>query len=181
MDVPWFMLSPSPVSLIQYAVFTWIMWGYFVKAAKYKKHPRLMSLLDGFFVVAFFVCVTDAFWVIFTMFKWLPLYPGDFWLLLQSLIRDVAGASLFFLMIYDHVKSGVIKISSSVVFWIVICFLMQYVWFSYAETPGSTDYVFAWRHGYEINYVIASWSLSHWIMRIPLWIAILKTRMEMYV
>jgi len=177
--VPWFMLSPSPVSLAQYAVLTWIMWGYFSRAVKYERLPRLMSLLDGFFTVALFVCITDAFWVSFTMIKWLPVHPGDLGMLIMSLSRDLAGASLFLLMLWNHFKSGALKFSFPVCFWLLICFGMQFAWFYFASSPAFTDYAYAWRHGSSIGSVIGSWMLSHWLMRVPLWIAILKTRREL--
>jgi len=174
--VPGYMLSPSPVSLIQYAVLTWILWGYLSRHLHYKKNARLLSLIDSFFVVAFFVCVTDAFWVSFTLIKWLPLHPGDLGMLAQSLIRDLAGAALFGLFIYDAFKTRVLEINRSVILWILICFGSQALWFWLAPSPAFTDYTYAWRHGSDIGIIIGSWILSHFVMRIPLWLAIIKTR-----
>jgi hypothetical protein len=175
MDVPWFMLSPSPVSLIQYAVLTWIMWGYLLNNVAYKKHPRIMSAIDGFFVAAFFVVLTDAFWVIFSLIKWLPLYPGDLSLLLMSLGRDLGAALLFGLFIFDHFKSGVLQWRIPV-FWILISFVVQFLYFCGSSSPAFTDYTYAWRHGSDIGIIIVSWIFSHFILRIPLWIAIINTR-----
>lgn len=175
-ETPWFMLSPSPVSLIQYAALSWILWGYFLRAAKYEKHARILSLLDAFFTVALFVCLTDAIWVALTMKFWLPLHPGDLWLLIQSLIRDFCGAGLFGLLVFDHFRSGVLELSKSAVFWLLVCALSQAAWFALAPSPVFTDYVYAWRHGSELWIVVFSWILSHWIMRIPLWLAIINVR-----
>ena len=177
--MPWFMLSPSPVSLIQYALLTWILWGYFSRAVNYKRLPRLMSFLDAFFVVAFFVCITDAFWCSFTMLKWLPLHPGNAFQIGSSLLRDLMGALLFFLFIGDYFRQKVLTFNSSVTFWLLICLLSQALWFWLAPSPAFTDYTYAWRHGSDAWIIVGSWILSHFIMRIPLWIAILKTRIDL--
>lgn len=180
MNVPWFMLSPSPVSLIQYAALTWIMWGYTSKSVKYPKHGRILSLLDAFFVVAFFVCITDAFWVVLTIVKWLPLHPGSALQIFSSLGRDVVSALLFGLLICDHFKSGKLNFIPSSLFWLGVCAAAQSIWFFLAPSPVFTDYVYGWRHGAEAGIIMGSWILSHFIMRIPLWLAIIKTRREIF-
>ena len=174
--VPWFMLSPSPVSLIQYAVLTWIMWGYLSRNVEFKKHARLHRLINSFFIVAFFVVLTDAFWVLFSILKWLPLYPGDALQICSSLGRDIMGAALFYVMIGGYFKQKILHFNSSVIFWMCVCFISQAAWFFFSPSPGFTDYTFAWRYGYPVEVVAGSWFLSHFIMRIPLWFAILKTR-----
>lgn len=178
-DVPWFMLSPSPVSLIQYAVLTWIIGDYLLKNIEYRRAPRVMSLIEGFFVVAFFVCITDAFWCSFTMLKWVPLHPGDAFQIGSSLLRDLVAALLFFLFIGDYFRQKVLNFSSSVSFWLLICFVSQAAWFWLAPSPAFTDYTYAWKHGYPWISICFSWAISHFIMRIPLWIAIIKTRREL--
>jgi len=178
-DVPWYMLSPSPVSLIQYVILSWILSRYLLKKVKYTRAPRIMSLIDSFFVVAFFVCITDGFWCLFTAIKWLPLHPEDFLIMGCSLGRDLLGAALFFLMIGGYFKHKILVANSTVVFWVLVCFISQVVWFLLAPSPGFTDYVYAWRHGYSFWIIISSWILSHFVMRIPLWIAILKTRSKL--
>jgi len=174
------MLSPSPVSLIQYAVLTWILWGYFSRAVNYKRLPRIMSFLDACFVVAFFVCITDAFWVSFTILKWLPLHPGDSLQIFSSLGRDIMGALLFYLFIGGYFRQHILKFDSPVKMWLLICFLSQAAWFWLAPSPAWTDYTFGWRHGADIGSIVGSWILSHFVMRIPLWVAILKTRIDLW-
>lgn len=180
MSVPWYMLSPSPITFIQWGVLTWIMWGYFSRAVEYKKLPRLMSLLDALFVVAFFVVLTDSFWALFTLLKWLPLHPGDFVQIGSSFLRDLIGALLFYLFIGGYFKQHTLSLDRSVIFWLLVCFFSQAAWFLLAPSPGFTDYRYAWRHGSDIGIIIGSFLFSQFVMRIPLWITILKTRMEFY-
>lgn len=178
MDLPWFMFSPSPVSFLQYGALIWIMWNFFSNSVKYNKLPRLNSLLDAVFVVGFFVCLTDAMWVSMCLLRWLPLYPGDLWLLLFALGRDLCASALFGLMIWDHFRSGKLDLMNSSFIWLGICLTAQALWFAFSPSPAFTDYTYAFRHGYDLPVILGSWLLSHWIMRIPLWFAILKTRSQ---
>jgi hypothetical protein len=155
------------------------MWGYFSRAIKYEKHPLINAALDGVFTVLFFVVITDAFWVVLSLFRWLPLYPGDLNLLLFSLGRDLAAALLFFLMIGDHFRSGKLNLWGSLSF-VGISFITQSAWYVFSPSPAFTDYTYAWRHGSDIWIIVGSWILSHWIMRIPLWLGILNSRWEMW-
>ena len=177
--VPWFMLSPSPVSLIQYAVLTWILWGYLLKAVKYKKHPRILAATDAFFIVAFFVVLTDSFWCLFCVLKWLPLYPQDALQIYSSLGRDLVAAVLFWIFIWDHFKTGVLNFSKSAQFWLIICFVSQALWFWLAPSPAFTDYTFAWRHGFSSEFMLVAFAFSHFIMRVPLWLALLNIRVKL--
>lgn len=178
MQLPWFMYSPSPVSFLQYAILAWIFWGYFLKNVEYKKHSRIMAAIDGLFLVAFFVVLTDSFWCIHCITTWLPLYPGSILQIYSSLGRDLAAAALFGLMIFDQFKSGILQLSKTVIGWLLLCFVSQWLWFSLAPSPAFTDYTFAWRHGYPLEVILLSFFISHFLMRIPLWLALINTRME---
>jgi len=177
-DVPWFMFSPSPVSLIQYVILSWILSRYLLKKVKYNRVPCIMSMIDSFFVVAFFVVVTDGFWCLFCIFRWLPLFPDDLVQIVSSFFRDVAGAALFFLLIGGYFRNGVLNFRRTVP-WLFVCFVSQGLWFLLAPSPAFTDYTYGFRHGYSFWVVAGSWILSHFVMRIPLWIAILKTRSKL--
>lgn len=174
-DVPWFMLSPSPVSLAQYAILSWIVSRHLIKKVKYKRAPQLLSLIDGFMISAFFIVLTDAFWCAFCAIKWLPLFPGDLVQISSSFIRDVAASALFLLLIYPLYKEKVLRFSREIMGWILLSFGTQALWFDLAPSPAYTDYSFAWRHGYSWEFILGSFLLSHFIMRLPLWLLILRT------
>lgn len=177
-EVPWFMLSPSPMSLAQYAILSFVMSRYFLKTVEYRRAPQLLSLIDGFLVSAFFVVLTDGFWCLFCSLRWLPLYPGDLVLMVHSILRDAAASSLFLLLILAHFKSGVLQFSRRVLGFVLLSFFSQAAWFALAPSPAYTDYTYAWRHGASLELVIAGFFLSHFLMRLPLWAAILSTRKE---
>lgn len=179
MNLPWFMFSPSPVSLIQYAVLTWIFWGYFLRAAAYRNHSRILAAIDSFFLVAFFVVLTDSFWCVFCILKWLPLYPQDTLQIFSSLGRDLLAAALFWIFLIDHKRAGVFTFDGSVKFWLLISFISQGAWFFLAPSIIYTDYTQAWIQGSSLEFVLAAWIFSHFIMRIPLWMALINTRRQM--
>lgn len=180
MNLPWFMYSPSPVTLFQYGILIWIFWGYFLKVATYKKHPRILAAVDAALLVAFFVVLTDSFWCMLCVLKWLPLFPGDAIQIYSSLGRDLLAAALFGIMICDHLKKGVLQFSKTVIFWLLLSLSFQIIWFSFSPSPAYTDFTFAWRHGYPPAFVLAAFILSHFIMRIPLWLALLNTRSDLW-
>ena len=171
-EVPWFMLSPSPVSLIQYAILTWIGSRYLRARIKYK-HPRIMSLVQSFLVVAFFVVVTDSFWAGLCALRFIPMFPQDAAQILFSFVRDVVGALLFFLLIGNYFRTGVLSFNLTVKAGLILCLQSQALWFLMAPSPAYTDYTFAWRYGYPLEFVLATWILSHFLMRLPLWMSII--------
>ena len=166
-EVPWWMLSPSPMSLIQYAILTFYGGCHLLKIGTYQRlnHPKVFSFLDGFFVAAFFVVLGDAFWSGFCALKWVPMFPQDLSQILFSFLRDLIGLCLFFLLIPIRVMNFSLKVKAG----ILVMLISQGVWFLLAPSPAFTDYTFAWRHGFPLEVVGFSFFLSHFVMRLPLW------------
>lgn len=164
-DVPWFMLSPSPVSLIQYAVLT-----YFV--ARKLSGAWWKRAVQGILVTMLFVLIGDAIWAGLCSARWISLFPQDAWQIITSFLRDILGAGVMFLMIGDLFLEKKLRFDGLPLFFLFVCFCFQLIWFTLAPSPAFTDYTFAWRHGYSLDVVFVSWILGHWIMRIPLWLGI---------
>ena len=171
-DVPWYMLSPSPVSLIQYAVLTWIGSRFLMKRVKYV-HPRIMSLVQAVLIVVFFVVITDSFWAGFCVLKFTPMFPQAAHQIIFSVARDLVAALLCFLLIGGYFITGVLSFDIIVKAGLFLSLQAQAMWFLLAPSPAYTDYTFAWRHGYPLEFVVATWILSHFIMRLPLWMSII--------
>lgn len=171
-DMPWFMLSPSPVSLIQYALLTWIGSRYLRERIDYK-HPRIMSLIQSFLVVAFFVVITDSFWAGFQAWKFIPMFPQDANQILFSFARDIVAAFLFFMLIGGYFRTGVLSYGVPVIAGLFLNLEAQALWFLLAPSPAYTDYTFAWRSGYPLDFILWIWIISHLIMRLPLWMSII--------
>lgn len=162
------MLSPSPVSLAQYAILT-----FFV--SRRLPGSRIQRVLQGFFVVAFFVLVGDAMWSGLCALKWIPMFPGDAWQIIFSFGRDVLGAGLMLIMMGDLFLEKKLRFNEITWIMLFLAFEMQLFWFLWAPSPAFTDYTFAWRHGFSLDVVFTSWILGHWLMRIPIWLAVWST------
>lgn len=171
-DVPWFMLSPSPVSLIQYAILTW-MGSKYLRARIDYKHPRIMSMVQSFLVVALFVVITDSFWAGLCALRFIPMFPQDALQIIFSFVRDVVGIILFFMLIGNYFRTGVLSFGLYVKAGLLLCLISQALWFGLAPSPAFTDYTFAWRYGYSLEHILIAWLLSHFIMRLPLWMSII--------
>jgi len=161
------------VSIAQYLILSWIVSRYLIKNVEYKRAPQLLSLVDGFMVMGFFVVLTDAFWCGFCALKWLPLFPGDILQISSSFFRDLVGCLLFFLFIGNYFKTEVLRMNKKAWFMLLICFVSQGLWFLLAPSPAFTDYTYAFRHGFPLEFLAAAFLFSHFIMRLPLWLIIL--------
>lgn len=172
-ELPWFCLSPNPISLIQYAILSWLVSRQLLKISTYQtlKYPRILSLVDGFFAAAFFIVLGDSFWAGFCALKWVPLFPQDLNQILFSFLRDVAACFLFFFIMPIRVMNSGWKVKTG----ILIMFVPQGLWFLLAPSPAFTDYTFAWRHGFSANIIIGDLILSHFLMRLPLWFTIISS------
>lgn len=167
-EVPWFMLSPSFVSIAQYLVLTWLVYRH-IEGSKLKR------FVLGFMVVAFFVLIGDAIWAGFCGLKWIPMFPSDAEQISFSFLRDLCGILLMIFMAGDLFLERKLRFDAITFTAIATGLIMQFVWFAYAPSPAFTDYTFAFRHGYSFDVVLTAWLLGHWIMRIPIWIAIWST------
>lgn len=181
--VPWYMLSPSPVSILQYLILSWIVSRHLIKTVEYKRFPQLLSFVDGFMIMGFFVVLCDAFWCIFCALKWLPLFPQDLIQILSSFARDAVACFMLFLLIGDYFLNGVIRMKRGS--WILLgfCILSLGLWFLLAPSIAYTDYTFAWKAGYPLSFVFTDFVFSHFLMRIPLWlliVSVLNTRRKFH-
>lgn len=170
-NVPWYMLSPSPITIIQYILLAWIAYRFFIKNVTYKRASKLMALCDSAFIVAFFVVITDAVWCACCALKWTPLYPQDTWQITSSFLRDIAGSILFYLFIGNYFKHGILTFSRLTKISLVVNVVMSALWFALAPSIGYTDYTQAWKLGYSTSFIISDLFFSHILMRIPLWVA----------
>lgn len=171
-DVPWFMLSPSPVSLIQYALLTWMGSRYLRKRVEYQ-HPRIMSLVQSFLIVGFFVVITDSFWAGLQALKFIPMVPGSAEQIVSAFLRDLVAALLFFMLIGGYFRTGVLSYGVPVIAGLLLDLEAQALWFLLAPSPAYTDYTFAWKWGYSLDFILWIWIISHFIMRLPLWMSII--------
>jgi hypothetical protein len=170
-DVPWFMLSPGPASLAQYAILTFIGYRFFTKNVQYKRFSKLMALTDSAILVGLFVLGTDAVWCVACGLRWVPLFPQDTWQITSSFLRDVAATVFFFLFVGDYFRKGTLRFTFQTKYALLLCVVEMALWFGLAPSIPYTDYIQAWKLGYPAQFIIADFIFSHFLTRIPLWIA----------
>lgn len=165
-----FVFTPNPFSILQYIILSWIVGSQLLKQIKYKRMSRIFSWIDGFFIVGFFVVVGDAFWAGWCALRFVPMFPDDLDQILISFFRDIT-AILFFYMVMER---KAVHFSRKVVLGLFVIGASQFAWFFLAPTPAWTDHTFAVRHGYPLDHVLLVYSISHFLMRLPLWFTIIQ-------
>lgn len=170
-DVPWFMLSPGPVSLVQYAILVFIGYRFFLKNVEYKRLSKIMALTDSTILVGLFVLGTDAVWCAACGLRWAPLFPQDTWQITSSFLRDIVATAFFFLFVGDYFRKGTLKVSFQTTCGLFMCVMVMALWFGLAPSIAYTDYIQAYKNGYSAQFILADFIFSHFLTRIPLWIA----------
>lgn len=164
----WFYRSPSPLTLIIYGLFSF--YGY-RKLSKGTVKGTLKWFLGDFtnalFILGVPVLIGDALWCIFSMLRFGYLFPGDVLMMVLCIARDLAGVFtcwLFVRKLFDH---GVVGLTESFWFWIVVVngFFFA-VWFGLAVDPSWTDWTYAIRNNYGLTRVLSSLLLSHGVGRL---------------
>lgn len=170
-DVPWFMLSPGPVSIIQYVILTFIGYRFFIKNVQYKRLSKLMALTDSAMLIGLFVLGTDAIWCVACGLRWAPLFPQDTWQITSSFLRDLVATVFFFLFVGDYFRKGTLRFTFQTKYALLVCAVVIALWFGLAPNIAYTDYVQAFKNGYSTQFIMADFIFSHFLTRIPLWIA----------
>jgi len=170
-DVPWFMLSPGPASIAQYTILTLIGYRFFTQNIQYKRFSKLMALTDSAMLVGLFVLGTDAIWCAACGLRWTPLFPQDTWQITSSFLRDIVAAVFFLLFVGDYFRKGTLKVSFQTKYALLVCVVVMALWFELAPNIAYTDYIQAFQNGYSTQFILADFVFSHFLTRIPLWIA----------
>lgn len=157
-EVPWYMLSPSPYSL---AVWSFLA---FFQAKKFKP-STVKEWLYSFSLCAFslglIVLPFDCLWVIFQNLRFGYLYPDErFYTLFSSLLRNML---LLLLCIYEtrEVHEHLNLDALFNLFYFIPIFA---VWFT-APDPSWTDWTYAWRFGYGGLRTFYAFLISHVLMK----------------
>ena len=131
------------------------------KQISYSKHPTLLSLTDSFFIVGFIILSGDLIWISLSGLRFLPSYPNNMYLVLSTVGRDVAGMCFCFLLEVGKIGKLVKPKWHTVVAYIVLIGFLGYN-FLIAPAPAWTDYTFAIRQNYSIDYVLKAF-LVNWV------------------
>lgn len=163
----WLYLSPSPLTLIIYALFSY--YGY-RKLSKGTVRWTLKWFLGDFtsaiFVLGIPVLIGDALWCMFSVLRFGYLFPDAILMMVLSVFRDLAGALTCWLFIRKLFDRKVVALSGDFLFWIVAvnCSLFA-VWFGFAVDQSWTDWTYAIINNYPLSRVLSSLLISHGLGR----------------
>jgi hypothetical protein len=172
-DLPWYVKSPSPWTLIIWGVLA--VWGATVllKRVNYRRLPWLFALTDSIFVLVFYVLISDLLWVVACglRFAWFfPFFP-DVWGLILAGARDVAGLVFVWLIIQGLLIQGVVRFNR-LTWWTLFFYgLFLVAWFSLAPDMSFVDWNYAIKYGYPAARVVQDFLISHVLGRIFLVVA----------
>lgn len=167
-DLPWFAFSPSPWTLIFWAILTFWLYRKIQHKKKADRFIQKLSLwIDGLFIVGFFVLVSDSVWVMGSLNRWGPLFPwGDSFQMILCLFRNAAGLIFLYLLTNQYFKEKFVRISKKFLLGLALNALFMGVWFYLAPSPAFTDWTFAIRYDYDLSVIVFSFFLSHVVGRI---------------
>jgi len=159
LDVPWYMLSPSPYSL---AVWSFLAYFQAKKLNPFSWREWMKAFSICAFTLGFVVLPFDCLWVIFQNIRFGYLYPDERWFtLFSSLARNLL---LLLLCIYEsrevHEYLNFTALSGHVDF--IILFT---IWFGLAPDPSWTDWTYAYRFGYGGVRTAEAFLISHVFMK----------------
>ena len=161
MEVPWWALSPSPVSILFYLLLAFYAMKRLLQVKHYPKWTYVVTFTDALLLVGFVVLLLDACWVLVCAIRFLPEYPGSFFQLAFSFCRDIAGVVFCYLLTSSLFKHRIFTIRQQTPILFVLNLLFLIVWFWAAPSPAYTDWTFAIRNDYGWDVVAASFVMSH--------------------
>lgn len=165
-DVPWFALSPSPLSLSIYVVM--ILYAAYKIKKFYPDRRLILRLTDGFFLTGLTTLSFDSIWIIFSALRWGSLFPWkDVFQLILCFGRNISGLILCILLVLWLFHGGVVKVRRSTILIYAINVIYLAIWFSFSISPAGTDWTYAIRHNAPFQVILTSFFLSHIIGRFP--------------
>jgi len=163
MNVPWYALSPSPITIIFYGLLS--LYG----AKKMMKGSNSKSLFtwiktanDSLIFLGIIVLIGDVFWCVACYLRFASTFTGGLQLIV-CIIRDLAGLTLCVIWSKPLFKSQIVKFDflTFIGFTLLIVFLT--VWFVEAGDPSWTDWTYAIRNNYSLQRILTSVFISHGI------------------
>ncbi len=152
MAVPWWALSPSPMTLAFYSVLAF--YGAY-KLGSRTKWEWVTNFAESAFLIGVVILPFDSCWQLFQWFKFGYLYPEEVVMVGNVLIRNVSVLSLCLLSSWKlSDRTLLIDLKKGVFVLLPIVFLLLN--FLFLSDPGWTDWTYGMRFASS-----ASWVLSY--------------------
>ena len=145
----WYTISPSPWSIALYAIWAW--WAVKkIPEDRYIRFKRLAAWVDAIWVAGVVVLVGDILWVMAAWIRWMPTYPGELTLLVNSQIRNMSMLTICILMSWKLWETKMVQWGSAVFRLWGVNLLFLLLWFGVAPSLEWTHWVYALENGYTI-------------------------------
>lgn len=166
----WYTISPSPWSIILYAIWAW--WASKkIPSDIYVRFRRLAAWVDAVWVAGVVVLVGDILWVSAVWIRWIPTYPGEAMLLVNSQIRNVSLLAISLIMSKNFWRTRMVHWGPAVYALWGVNLIYLILWFGLAPGIEWTHWVYALENGYAcwpyvwgIGYIVgrAITTLIYW-------------------
>jgi len=156
----WYTISPSPWSIILYAI--WAFYGSKkIPKDAYMRLHGLAAWVDAIWVAGVVVLVGDILWVMATWVRWHSVYTGELGLIANSLLRDISILTICLIMSWNMWKTKMVHWGPAVYLLWGVNLLFLLLWFGLAPSLEWTHWVYAlengyayWPHVWGINFII---------------------------
>ncbi len=164
-DLPWWSQSPSPYTLVYWAVLG--LYGAHQFRSKTPKQWIKRMIVGTMLFFLYVLLPIDMVWQSFQWIRFGNLYPDEWVLVVSVFARDLAGMflCLYFSALYakkEHIILPSYKGMMNLL-WIVP---FMVVWFMLAPDPSWTDWTYGIRFGYEWRQIWQSFFISHVLLKL---------------
>lgn len=166
--MPWWMKSPSPFTIAQWILLTFLggfyiyFKGFHAPTSRHKLY--LLSCVAA--TLGFVVLSSDFVWSLGSLLRWHTIHPDSVLQMIYILLRDVAGCVFcLFLMaplIHDNYVTWT-RLTTGLWIGNVIFFIL---WFGLASSPAWTDWTYAFKRGLPWIFIWKAFFISHVVGRV---------------
>jgi hypothetical protein len=168
-EIPWFMKSPSPWTLIIWGILAVWASRILVKRVSYRRARLawLLAFVDSALILGFLVLVTDLFWCVACGLRfglYFPFYPDVYGLILSA-ARDAAGMIFLGLLVWDNFRQKIVSFSRLTYLVLIGYVFFLAAWFGLAPDPSFVDWNYAFKYGYPAVRILQDFLISHVVGR----------------
>ena len=163
MTAAWYTISPTPWSIILYAIWAW--WASKkIPPDLYVRFRMLAAWVDAVWVAGVVVIVGDILWVLAVWARWHSVYPGELGLITNSLLRNISILVICIIMSRKFWRTRLVHWGPEVYALWGVNLIYLALWFGLAPGLEWTHWVYALENGYSTwPYV---WGIGYIIGRI---------------
>lgn len=169
--MPWWAFSPSPFSLIFYAILIAYATAKMLKRNTYRRTgiwKVIVAFTDGFFALAFLVLLTDLLWIVGSGLRFGGMYPESVLQLVLCAFRNIFGLIGVNYITSKFFDYGLLNVTkwTTILFYVNVLYLV--LWFTLSPSPAYTDWTFAIKYDYPLQIIVQSFLTSHIVGRVIL-------------